>query len=108
MRLLLDENLPRGLTRYFEPQMKATTIAGRGWRGKENGELIRAAQAEFDVFITMDRGIPHQQNLHGLALVILLLEAPSNRLVDLAHLVPEAKEVLRRAQPGDVIQVPTF
>ncbi len=54
----------------------------------------------------MDQGIPHQQNLEDIRLVILFLEAPSNRLTDLAPLVPEAMEVLTRAQPGDVLRVP--
>ncbi len=105
MRLLLDENLPSKLVRLFAPEMTAITIARRGWRGKDNGELISLAEREFDALVTMDRGIPHQQNLEGVSLVILLLEAPSNRLADLASLVPEAKEVLKNASPGDVLRV---
>ncbi len=107
MRLLLDENLPDKLVRLFAPEMEAVTIARQGWRGKDNGELIALAQKEFDALVTMDRGTLHQQNLEGIEeLVILLLEAPSNRLTDLAPLVPEAMEVLSRAKPGDVLRVP--
>lgn len=106
MRLLLDENLPSKLVRLFAPETEAFTIARQGWRGKDNGELIRLAQREFDALVTMDQGIPHQQNLEGIALVILLLEAPSNRLIDLAPLVPEAKEALSSARPGDVLRIP--
>lgn len=105
MRLLLDENLPRKLVGLLAPEMDAVTVRQRGWGEKQNGELIELAQREFDALVTMDQGIPHQQNLEGVGLVILLLEAPSNRLVDLAPLVPEAKEVLGRAQPGDVLRV---
>ena len=104
--MLLDENLPGKLARLFAPQMETVTIARRGWRGIDNGELLAMAQEEFDALVTMDRGIPHQQNLEGIELVILLLEAPSNRLADLAPLVPEAMEVLSRAKHGDVLQVP--
>lgn len=106
MRLLLDENLPCRLARIFAPEMEAVTVRQRGWGEKENGELIRLAQGEFDALVTMDRGIPHQQNLEGVSLVILLLEEPSNRLADLAPLVPEAKEALIEAKPGDVLRVP--
>ena len=53
----------------------------------------------------MDQGTLHQQNLREFALVILLLEAPSNRLIDLAPLVPEAKEALSRARTGDVLRI---
>lgn len=55
--------------------------------------------------ITMDQGTLHQQNLREVALVILLLEAPSNHLIDLAPLVPEAKEALSRARTGDVLRI---
>lgn len=107
MRLLLDENLPRKLGALFSPEMTAVTVQQRGWGEKQNGELIAAAREEFDALVTMDGGIPHQQNLEGAGLVILLLEASSNRLEDLAPLVPEAKAVLSRARPGALLRVPT-
>jgi hypothetical protein len=43
--------------------------------------------------------------LEEVGLVILLFEAPSNRLVDLTPLLPEAKEVLSKAWPGEVLPV---
>ncbi len=105
MRLLLDENLPRKLIRLFAPEMEAVTVRQRGWGEKQNGELISLAEREFDALVTMDQGIPHQQNLQGVALAIVLLEGPSNRLADLSPLVPEAKEALSAARPGEVLRV---
>lgn len=107
MRLLLDENLDRRLKRFFGEEHDVLTVRERGWSGKENGELIGLAQHEFDVLVTMDQGIPRQQNLADVDLVFLLLEARSNRLADLTPLVPEAEEALKGAQPGDVLRVPT-
>lgn len=105
MRLLLDENLPRKLIGLFAPEMTAVTVRQRGWGEKQNGELIELAQQEFDALVTMDQGIPHQQNLTKVDLVILLLEAPSNRLSDLAPLVEEARAALADALPGEVVRV---
>ena len=105
MRLLLDENLPRKLIPLLAPEVEAVTVAQQGWRGKENGELIALAEREFDALATMDQGIPHQQNLGEVNLAILLLEAPSNRLTDLAPLVEEAKVALSEARPGEVLRV---
>ena len=34
-----------------------------GWAGKTNGELLRLAEQEFDVFLTADQKLPNQQNL---------------------------------------------
>jgi predicted nuclease of predicted toxin-antitoxin system len=105
MRLLLDENLPSKLTGLFAPEVEAVTVAQQGWRGKENGELIALTRREFDALATMDRSMPHQQNLEEVDLVILLLEAPSNRLADLAPLVGEAKAALSEARPGKIVRV---
>lgn len=105
MRLLLDEQLDRRLKRYFGEEHEVVTVRERGWGGKENGELIEAAQREFDALVTMDRGIPHQQNLTGVDLVIMLLEARSNRLADLTPLVEGAEAALSKARPGEVVRV---
>ncbi len=53
----------------------------------------------------MDRGIPYQQNLASVELTIVLLEAQSNRLGDLAPLVEETKAMLSEARPGEVVRV---
>lgn len=55
--------------------------------------------------MTMDRGMPHQQNLSGLDFVIVLLEAPSNRLADLASLVEGIEAALPEVRPGEVIRI---
>jgi len=58
MRLLLDEQLDRRLKRFFGEEHEIVTVRERGWGSMENGELIEAAQREFDALVTMDRGIP--------------------------------------------------
>lgn len=102
---MLDEQLDRRLKRSFREEHEVITVRERGWGGKENGELIEAAQREFDALVTMDRGIPHQQNLTGVDLVIMLLEARSNRLADLTPLVKGAEAALSKARPGEVVRV---
>jgi predicted nuclease of predicted toxin-antitoxin system len=105
MRLLLDEMLPRRLARLFAPEVEAITVRQRGWAAKTNGELLTAAQGEFDALLTMDRNIPYQQNLANVDLVVLILEAPSNRLADLTPLVTGAEAALSKARPGEVVRV---
>jgi len=39
-----------------------------GWAGIKNGELLRLASASFDVFLTVDRNIEHQQDVAGAVL----------------------------------------
>ena len=105
MRVLLDENMPHKLTRLFAPEVEAITVGQRGWKGMRNGDLLRAAQQEFDVFITTDKGIPHQQNLRVIKLIVILLEVRSNRYEDLAPLIGKIGAVLQEAQPGEIVRV---
>ena len=79
MRVLLDENLPHKLRQLFEDNIEVVTVSYRGWKGKRNGDLLRIAAAEFDAFITMDGGIPNQQNLGEINMRIVLLEAESRQ-----------------------------
>jgi hypothetical protein len=34
-----------------------------GWAAMRNGDLLRPAEREFDVFVTVDRNLSVQQNL---------------------------------------------
>ena len=105
MRVLLDENLPHKLRELFEDNIEVVTVSYRGWKGKENGELLRIAANEFDAFITMDRGIPNQQNLREIKIGIILLQAESNRFEDLAPLISEVNAVLKTLKNGQIVRV---
>ena len=39
------------------------TVPQAGWAGIQNGELLRLAQSQFDVFVTRDRNLSFQQHL---------------------------------------------
>ena len=70
------------------------------WAGIKDGELLRLAEGEFDVLITVDRNLPFQQNLAVLNLVVLVLQAPSNRLAELQVLVPKILAIVDIAPKG--------
>jgi hypothetical protein len=74
------------------------------WAGpqKKNGELLALASGDFDVFITVDRNLAFQQNLTGKPIAVVILQARTNRLVDLRSLVPELLETLDSVQVGTV------
>ena len=107
IRVLLDENLPRRLKWSLDTTVvaEALTVPERGWGGIKNGPLLALAASEFDVLLTMDRGIVYQQNLAGVDLCLVVLSAVSNDLDDLLPLVPELNEALARVAPGRVLRV---
>jgi hypothetical protein len=62
--------------------------------GKRNGELLQLAATEFDMFLTADRNLPHQQNLSAFDIAVVVIIAKSNRLSDLKPLVPKVLDTL--------------
>jgi len=76
-----------------------------GWASIVNGELIELAEADFEVFITVDKGILYQQNLRSPVLGFIVLRAYSNRLEDLLPLVPDLLAKLVTIKAGDIIQL---
>lgn len=106
MRVLFDENVNRRLKRFFGEGAEVRTVAERGWSGNSNGDLLRLAEKEFDILLTTDKGLPHQQNLAAFDLAIVILRARSNSYDDLAPLMDEAVAALAFVAPGTVLRVP--
>jgi predicted nuclease of predicted toxin-antitoxin system len=105
MRILLDECLPRKLKNHLTGH-SCSTVPEAGFAGKKNGELLKSAsEADFEVFVTLDRGIGDQQNLAAHKLVILVLRAKSSRLEDLIPNIPGLMEILRSSPKEGLIFV---
>lgn len=62
MRILLDESLPRELGRELTGHF-VRTVVQMGWAGRKNGALLGLSSGEFDLLLTADRNLEHQQNL---------------------------------------------
>ena len=77
-RVLLDECVPATLKRHL-PGFDVQTVRGRGWASKLNGELLRSAESEFDVFVTVARNLVHQQNLGQVRIAVVVLIAFSKQ-----------------------------
>jgi predicted nuclease of predicted toxin-antitoxin system len=107
MRVLLDENLDRRLKRAFDSDYEVMTVTERGWSGKKNGDLLRVAEVEFDVLVTLDKSIEYQQNLSRIKLGIVIISAPSNCRQDVEPAMPEVNKILRTIRSGEVIHVAT-
>ena len=99
MRVLLDENLPLDCAALVVGH-EVVTVRGLGWAGTQNGELMRRAAAVCDVFVTMDRNIPHQQHIPGLPFGVILVTAHSNRLADVRDHVGAVLAAIAIAKPG--------
>lgn len=76
------------------------------WSGIKNGELLRnAAQKGFDVFITIDQGLEHEQNRAKLPLAVIVLLVKDNRLKTLEKLVPPLLKSLKGLKPNRITKI---
>src|SRR5436190_20231610 len=72
MKILFDQGTPAPL-RYALRGHLVATAHEMGWAQLANGDLLNAAEASFDAFVTTDQNLRYQQNLRGRKLAILIL-----------------------------------
>jgi len=104
MRVLIDECLPRRVASALVG-VDATTVGAAGWAGKSNGELLDLAQDEFDVFVTIDQNLVHQQGLRDRALGVVVITARSNRFDDLSPLLSQVNQAVNEVAAGEIVTV---
>jgi uncharacterized protein DUF5615 len=104
VRVLLDESLPRPLA-WLLSGHEVRTVAQMGWSGTRNGPLLELAAPEFDVLLTADQNLEHQQNVRALPIAVAVLVAASNRIESLRPLVPEILRILPTLRRGDFIRI---
>ena len=102
MKVLFDKCVPRPLRREL-PGHEIRTAEELGWGEMQNGDLIRAAEAQFDAIITSDQQWKYQQNLAARKLPILVL--PTNHLPSVLALAAEVRAALDKIRPGDYIEI---
>ena len=54
MRILFDQGTPVPLRRALTAHVVSTTFE-MGWALSSNGDLLKAAEAQFDIFVTTDK-----------------------------------------------------
>jgi len=99
--VLLDECVDRRLAGDIHGH-DVQTVPEAGWAGLTNGDLLGRAQDAFDVFVTVDRKLPFQQDLSRFSLAVIVLRARSNRVTHLRALIPQLLAALPVAKRGVV------
>ncbi len=102
MRVLLDECMDWRFKREL-PGHWCRTVEHMGWSGIRNGQLLRLAETEFDVFVTTDHSLRFQQHIKELDIGVIVLESVSNDIEDLKPLAPDVLRSLGRILPGQII-----
>jgi hypothetical protein len=98
--------MPRKLRRDL-PEFVIRTVQEEGWRGFENGNLLRRASATFDVLLTADQRLRYQQNVPQFEIGIVVIETVDTRLSNLHRFLPQVKAAVESVIAGTVIIVRT-
>ncbi len=98
MNVPLDECVPWPMHRLLSGQA-CTTAQKRGWGGIKNGDLLRLAESEFDLFITSEQNICYQQNLADRRIAIV--ELSCNDLRRILAAAGEIKAAVADIKAGD-------
>jgi hypothetical protein len=71
----------------------------------EDGPLLKAAEKEFDVVLTIDGSLEFQQNLSKLQIGVIVAHVPKNQVTYYRALQKELLEAVENIVPGKVIHV---
>ncbi len=102
MKVLFDHNVPHKL-RHLLPGHEIKTADEMSWAELDNGLLLAAEDAGFDVMLTADNNLSYQQNLTGRKLALVVLS--TNRWKLVRDAAPAIARAVGAANPGSFQRV---
>ena len=102
MKILLDECVPWPMRKMLV-EHECTNPYKCGWNGVTNGELLKLAENEFELFITAAQNLRYQQNLAGRRIAIL--ELSTNDLRRILAAGPAIIEAVASIKGGEYLQL---
>ena len=100
-RVLFDEDMPRQLRRDL-PEFEIRTVQEEGWSAIQNGELLRRASASFDVMVTADQRLQHQQNIASFNIGVVIIVTVDTRLPNIRKAVLQLRTAILNVEPGSL------
>jgi predicted nuclease of predicted toxin-antitoxin system len=104
MKVLLDACIPERLVNIFaDSDIEATSVYELEWQLLQNGELLkRMEEQQFDIFVTIDRGIPYQQNISRISFALVIVLVPNNTVEAVAQRLAEVRSLIISAPKQQV------
>lgn len=104
MRILLDNCVTADLAPHLRGHEVATAVE-MGWSMLEDGPMLDPMAGKFDILLTVDKSMRFQQSLTGRPFAVIVLRARTNRVAELARLVPALIKVMNVIEPGEVREI---
>ena len=109
MKILLDENLPTKLKFDFGENVEIHAVKDMGWLGKKNGELLELAVFNgFDVFLTIDKKLKHQQSIYKFDIKFIVLFALDNKHQTLQPYMAKVKSLLNSGNIPKISEISLY
>ena len=93
IRVLLDECVHSRLKQSLD-SFNVQTVIEAGWRGIQNGKLLKLASSHYDVFITSDKNLQYQQHTGTLPLPVIIIATKGNMWQDIEPIVSKISTLL--------------
>jgi predicted nuclease of predicted toxin-antitoxin system len=91
MKILLDECITKRLKIYLD-DFDVFTVRELGLSGVKNGKLMTyCVENDYDILLTIDKNLMHQQNLDKYPVVIVVLNSLSSKIEELVTFLPPFK-----------------
>ena len=94
MKILLDECV----TKHLKPHLsnhQVSTVRELGWSGVKNGKLMTlCVENGFEILLTIDKNLHHQQNLDKYPITIVILNSLTSKVEGLIAFLPELESQL--------------
>lgn len=105
MKILIDECLPRRLKSYLD-EYEVYTAGEMGWASLKNGNLLREAIASnFDIMLTADKHIQHQQNMNSYDIIIVVFDVKRNKIEMITPLLGTFKKEISGYSKGNIYTI---
>ena len=88
MKILLDECVNKRLKSHLSG-FEIYTVNEMKWCGVKNGKLMSLCVTnQFDIILTIDKNIIHQQNIEKYPLAIVVLNVSTSKMEELQLFIP--------------------
>ena len=102
MKILLDECVTKKIKALLVGYT-VFTIGQMEWKGLKNGMLIKKAeQKNFDILLTIDKNICHQQNIEKYNISIVILNTNNSNIETLQEYIPNFINQINSFENGKI------
>jgi len=102
MRILFDQGTPVPLRQLLSGHTVSTAYE-MGWSELANGDLLEAAEDDFDALVTTDQNLRYQQDLTGRRLAILVL--PTTNWPKIRAHEQQVVAAINALHPGEIVEL---